>query len=176
VRSGFQISQKFFPELSRVGTMLPCRPDGRTLAARNFHIKAWCVRTVTSVVRTMNLIYAISIYEACAFRPWRPSFGRLNFECATCLMDERIWTGIHFVCTAAAVFLYMCFGKKSHSWSNTECRPDVLLKRPDRCKLEQFEAFRHRGRSRRKVLVVRTDDAWTVYRLDGFKGSDFTDL
>jgi hypothetical protein len=40
MRSAFQISQKFFPELSRVRTMLPCRPDGRTLATHNFHIKA----------------------------------------------------------------------------------------------------------------------------------------
>jgi len=31
--------------------VLPCRPDGRTLAALNFHIKAWHVRTMTSVVR-----------------------------------------------------------------------------------------------------------------------------
>jgi len=51
------------------------------------------------------------------------------------------------------------FGKKSHNWSNTECRPDVLLKHPEGCKLEQFEASRHKGRSGRKVLVVRTDDA-----------------
>jgi hypothetical protein len=42
---------------------------------------------------------------------------------------------------------------------NTKSLPDVLLKRLDRCKLEQFEASRHRGRSGRKVLVVRTDDA-----------------
>jgi len=44
-------------------------------------------------------------------------------------------------------------------WSNTECCPDVLLKRPDGCKLKQFEASRHRGRSERKVLVIRTNDA-----------------
>jgi hypothetical protein len=74
-------------------------------------------------------------------------------------MDERFRTGIHIVRTVAAIFPYLCFGKKSHSWSNTKCHPDVLLKRPDRCKLEQFEASQHRGRSRRKVLVIRTDDA-----------------
>jgi hypothetical protein len=55
-------------------------------------------------------------------------------------MDERVQTGIHIVQTVAAIFPYQCFGKKSYSWSNTECRPDVLLKRPDGCKLEQFEA------------------------------------
>jgi hypothetical protein len=69
MRSAFQILQKFFPELSCVRTVLPCRPDGRTLAARNFHIKALHVRTMTSVVRTVNLMHAISIYEARASRP-----------------------------------------------------------------------------------------------------------
>jgi hypothetical protein len=37
-------------------------------------------------------------------------------------------------------------------WSNTEGRPDELLKRPDGCKLEQFEASRHRGRSGQMML------------------------
>jgi hypothetical protein len=48
---------------------------------------------------------------------------------------------------------------------------------------EQFEASRHRGRSRRKVLVVQTDDAWTVERPDGIscrsdgcKGTELTVL
>jgi len=55
----------------------------------------------------------------------------------------------------------------------------VLLRHPDGCNLEQFEASRHRGRSGRKVLVVRTDDALIVERPDGIsrrpdecKGSD----
>jgi hypothetical protein len=59
----------------------------------------------------------------------------------------------------------------------------MLLKRSDGCKLEQFEASRHKGRSGQKVLVVRTDDAWTVEgqdgisrHLDGCMGSDFSDL
>jgi hypothetical protein len=30
-------------------------------------------------------------------------------------MVKRVWTGIHIVWTAAAVFPYLCFGKKSHS-------------------------------------------------------------
>jgi len=104
-------------------------------------------------------MHAISISVARASGPWRLASGRLDFECDTCLMDERGRTGIHIVRTAAAIFPYLCFGRKSHSWSNTECLSDVLLKRPDGCKLEQFEASRHRGRSGRKVPVVRTDDA-----------------
>jgi hypothetical protein len=49
--------------------------------------------------------------------------------------------------------------RNPEAWSNTESRPDVLLKRPYGCKLEQFETSRHRGRSGGEVLVVRTDDA-----------------
>jgi hypothetical protein len=82
-------------------------------------------------------------------------------------MDGRVRTGIYIVWTVAAIFPYPCFGKRSHRRSNTEWRPDVLQKRPDGCKLEQFKASRHRGRSGRKVLVVRTDDAWTVERSNG---------
>jgi len=112
-------------------------------------------------------MHAISIYEAWAFGPWILSSGWLNFECTTCLMNECIRTGIHIVRTVAYVFPYLCFGKKSHSWSNTEQHPDVLLRRPNGCKLEQFEASWHRGRSRQKVLIVQTDDAWTVKHPDG---------
>jgi hypothetical protein len=55
-------------------------------------------------------------------------------------MVERVRTGIHIILTVAAIFQYLCLEKKSYSWSNTECRPDVLLKHLDGCKLEQFEA------------------------------------
>jgi hypothetical protein len=91
-------------------------------------------------------------------------------------MKDRVWT-------VATVFPYLCFGKKSYSWLNTERRPNVLLRRLDGCNLEQFKVSRHRGRSGRKVLVVRMDDAWTIeclerisHRSDGCKGSDFSDL
>jgi hypothetical protein len=98
-------------------------------------------------------------------------------------MKDSVWTGKHIVRTVAAVFPYLCFGKKSHSWSNTERRLDVLLRRPDGCKMEQFEASRHSGRSGRKVIVVQTDDAWIVERpdeisrrSDGYKGTELTAL
>jgi hypothetical protein len=138
--------------------VVPYRPDGHTSAASNFHIKASCVRNKGMVVQTVDLMHTIFISDARASGPRGLTSGRLNFECDTCLMNERFRTGFHIVQTVAANFPYQCFGKKSCSWSNTECRPDVLLKRPDECKLEQFEASRHRGRSGRKVFVVRTDD------------------
>jgi hypothetical protein len=154
VWSAFQISLKFFSEMSHVQTVLPCRTDGCTLAAHNFHTKASRVWPIGMVVRTVDLMHAISIWVARASGTWRLASGRLDFECMTCLMDERVRTGIHIVQTVAAIFLYLCFGKKSHSWSSTEWRPDVLLKRLDGCQLERFKASRHRGRFGWKVLVA----------------------
>jgi hypothetical protein len=133
---------------------VPYQPDGHTSIVRNFHTKASRVRTKGMVVRTVDLMHAISISGLRGL-----TSGRLDFECYTCLMNERVRTGFHIVRTVAVNFSYLCFGKKSRSWLNTECRPDVLLICPDGCKLEQFEASRHRGRSGRKVLVVRTEDA-----------------
>jgi hypothetical protein len=65
----------------------------------------------------------------------------------------------HVVWMVAAVFTYLCFGKKSFYFSNTERRPNVLLKRPDGCNLEQFKVSGHRRESGWKVLIVRTNDA-----------------
>jgi hypothetical protein len=52
------------PELNRVRTVLPCHPDSLTLVAYNFHIKASRVWTIGSVVRMVDLMYTIFIYEA----------------------------------------------------------------------------------------------------------------
>jgi hypothetical protein len=102
VRSAFQISQKFFSKLNCVWTVLPCRPGRRTLAAGNFHIKASSVQNITSVFGTVDLMHALSIYEARTSELRSPLSGRLNFECTTCLMDERVQKGIHIVRTVAA--------------------------------------------------------------------------
>jgi len=87
---------------------------------------------------------------------WHPDVWILNAILA-------LWMSVsgrfHIVQTVAANFPYLYFGKKSRSWSNTECHPDVVLKRPEGCKLEQFKASQYRGRSEWKVLVIRTDDA-----------------
>jgi hypothetical protein len=69
VRSALQILQKFFSEWSCVQTVLPCHINGRTLATRNFHIKAWGIRTIGYVVRTVDLMHSISIYEVLGSRP-----------------------------------------------------------------------------------------------------------
>jgi hypothetical protein len=59
-----KISLKFFPDLSRVWTVVPCSPDGHTLVARNFHIKASCIHTKGMVIRTVDQMHAISISVA----------------------------------------------------------------------------------------------------------------
>jgi hypothetical protein len=56
-----KILLKFFPDLSRVLTVLPCCPDGLTSAARNFDIKALLVQTKGMVIRTVDYMHAISI-------------------------------------------------------------------------------------------------------------------
>jgi hypothetical protein len=150
--------------LSHVRTIVPCRPNGRTSTACNFHIKASRIRTKGMVVRTVDLMHAISISNDRASGPWRLVSGRLDFECNTCLMNERVRTGIHILQTVAAIFPYLCFGRKSYSWSNTECRPDVLLKHPDGCKLEQLKSFS----IQRKVRTgsSRRPDEWCFEQLD----------
>jgi len=135
---------------SRVRTVRHCRPDSRTSAARNFHIEASPVRTRRMGIQTVNLMQAISISGPC----WLSS-GRLDLNCDTCLMDERIRTWIHVVHTVAAIFQYLCLKRNPEAWSNTEGRPNGLLNRPDVCKLEQFEASRHRGRSRQESTSSR---------------------
>jgi len=90
--------------LSLVRTVVPCHPDGRTSTASNFLIKASHVRTGEMVVRTVDLMYAISISNARASRPCWLAYRRLDFECDTCLMNKWVRTGIHVVRTVAAIF------------------------------------------------------------------------
>jgi hypothetical protein len=99
-----RISLKFFPDLSRVQTVVPCLPNGRTSAASNFHIKSSHIQTKGMVVQTVDLMHAISISDARASRPRGLTSGRLDFECDTCLMDECIRTGIHVIRTVAVIF------------------------------------------------------------------------
>jgi hypothetical protein len=106
--------------------MLPYRPDGRTFAASNFHIEASRIRTRRMVVRTVDLMHAFSIFDTRASGPWWLAFGqwwlvseRLDLNCDTCLMDERVRTEIHVGRTVTAIFPYLCFGKKSWSFGRT---------------------------------------------------------
>jgi hypothetical protein len=66
----------------------------------------------------------------------------------------------HVVWMVAALFPYLCLEMKSFYLSNTKRRPDVLLRRPNKCNLEQFEASGHRWESGWKVLIVHMEVAW----------------
>jgi hypothetical protein len=125
---------------SRIRAVRHYHLDGRTFAASNFHIEVSLVWTRRMGVRTVNLMHAISISNERASGPCWLSFGCLDLNCDTYLMDERVRTGIHVVQSVAAIFPYLCLERNLEAWSNTEGRSDV-------CKLEQFEASRHRGRS-----------------------------
>jgi hypothetical protein len=135
-RSHFSCTQFPYQGLARPDHHI-CHPDGES-DARNFHIWSSHVWTMKTVV-------------------WMSEFWMRDLHYGWARPD-----GSPHRSDGCRVFPHLCFGKEFHSWLNTEWRPDMLLKRPDGCKMEQFEASQHRGRSRRKVLIVQTDDAWTV--------------
>jgi hypothetical protein len=156
IRPKFQtFCWKSFLFKSCVRTVRHCRPNGRTSVASNFHIQAPHVRTRRMGVRMVNLMHTISISDARASGPCWLSFGRLDLNCDNCLMDERVRIGIHVLQTVAAIFPYLCLERNPEAWSNTEGLPDGLLNHPEVCKLKQFEASRHRGRSRRESTSSR---------------------
>jgi hypothetical protein len=114
--SAFQIRWNSFSKWAASGR---CYPSVRMVTALNFHIKAWSVRTMKTDVQTVELMHTISIYKAWASEQWRLTFGRLNFVCTTCLIKDSVRMGTHIVLSVVAVFPYLCFGKKSHSWKET---------------------------------------------------------
>jgi hypothetical protein len=65
----------------RFRTVMPYRPDGCTSAVHHYHIKALSVRTRKVDVRMVELVHAISIYEAWSPGPWRLTSRRLNLVC-----------------------------------------------------------------------------------------------
>jgi hypothetical protein len=146
---------KSFLFKSRVHTVFPCLPNARTSTASNFPIEASRIRTRRMVVRTVDLMHTISISKAHASGLWWLASGRLDLNCDTCLIDLVRPEGESTSFGRLQQSSHICVLERNpEAWSNTECRPDRLLKRPDGCKLEQFEASRHRGRSGRKFLVV----------------------
>jgi len=81
------------------------------------------------------------------------SFGRLQQSSHICVLERN-----------------------PEAWSNTECRPDGLLKRPDGCKLEQFEASRTEEGPDENFSSSRQMMLWTAGRLDGCQGIEFSIL
>lgn len=91
---------------------------------------------------------------------WHPNGWTSSARLALSRIAFR-WNN-YVVQTVATVFPYLCLKRKSFYLSNTERRPDVLLRRLNECNLEQFEASGHEREFRRKVLVVQMDVAWLM--------------
>jgi hypothetical protein len=160
VRPKFQkFHWKSFLFESSIQTVLPCRPDGHMFAASNFHIKASHVRTGRMVVRTVALMHAISLFDTRVSGPGWLASRRLDLNCDTCLMDERVRTGIHIVRTIVAIFTYLCFGKKSWSliehweWSGR------VAESSGRMQAGAVWSFSTQRKVWTGIHVVRTDDA-----------------
>jgi hypothetical protein len=98
---------------SHARTVIHCRSDDRTSAASNFHIRlrtsepgGWPSRRLIFYTQFPYLLYT---------RPdhGRLASGRLNLNCDTCLMDERVRTGIHVIRTVESIFPYLKLERKS---------------------------------------------------------------
>jgi hypothetical protein len=74
--------------------------------------------------------------------------------------------------TVTTVFPYLCLRRKSFYLSNTEERPDMLLRRPDGCNPELFKTFGHWWESRWKCHVVWMEvaDWWASEHYTGLSG------
>jgi hypothetical protein len=90
---------------------MPCFPNSRTSTTSNLCIKASLVQTGGTIIRTVDLMHAISIYDARAYRPCLLASGHLDLNCDTCLMDECFRTGIHVVRMVVAIFPYLCLAR-----------------------------------------------------------------
>jgi hypothetical protein len=157
------------------------RPDGCTSTASNFLIRLRASGPWGMSVLTDELQHAISITAMGASGPWAAfvrtvevesaisilvarASGRGYFYCDSCLTETRVLTGYHIVRTVGRSFLYRNL-ESIWDWSSTDRRLDVLLKRPERCKLDR--TFSTQWRVRTEVHVVRTDDARYDWRSDG---------
>jgi hypothetical protein len=138
-------------------------PESRTSAASNFLIKASRVRTRRMAVRMDDLLHTISISVICASR-WLS----LNYELAlTSSVSRRESTSSGRLQHSFHIWFWK---ENLKLWSNTESRPEGLLKRPDGCKLEQLEASRYRGSSGRESTSSGTVGhvVWTAEALDSW--------
>jgi hypothetical protein len=109
--------------------------------------------------------YAISITVERSSRPSLLTSGRLYLNCDSCLMYERVRTGIHVVRTVSSIFPHMNLERKfeanrSLDVVRTGCwdvRTDASWNR----------SFLIQWRVRTKIHVIRTDYAWYVWLSDG---------
>jgi hypothetical protein len=149
------------------------RPDGNS-STHNFHINIARVRTMIgnrpdSWSRIGNFLLWCTCVRTIAVR--RPD-GHIWIA----ILALRIRTSGRDTTLSGRLIDLPFLGtwKEIRNWSCTGRRPDVLLKRPDGCKLAQ-KTSRYSMGSGRNEHFVRTDDAglssvrtgWHVVRTDG---------
>jgi len=133
---------------------------GWTSAASNFHIRL-CASGPWGWTPGRLIFYTQFPYLLSA-RPddGRLASGRLSLNCDSCLIDERVWTGIHVVRTVAAIFPYLNLEinlKLVDHWELSERAAETSGRMQ-----AGTEASRCRGRSGRDP---RHPDEWCfVYR------------
>jgi hypothetical protein len=169
VRPKFQkFRWKSFLFESRIQTVLPCRPDGCTSLASNFHIEASRVRTGGMAVRMVDLMHAISIFDSRESGPCWLASGRMDLNCDTCLMDERVRTGIHDVQTVTAIFPYLCLERNPEALIEHWKSSGRAAETSGRMQAGGVQSFS----TQRKVRMesFRRPDEWmlrTLWRPDG---------
>jgi hypothetical protein len=126
------------------------RPDG---GHRPSELGGWSSGRLIWCMQFPYLIHPCSDHD-----DWRPDVW--IWICDTCLMDERVRTDIHVVRTVAAIFPYLCFGKKSWSLIEHWESSGRVAESSGRMQVRAVQSFStQRGRSGWGIHVVRTDDA-----------------
>jgi hypothetical protein len=149
---------------NRVRTVRHSRLEGRTSTASNFHIRASRPRGMA--VQTVTLQHAISISDEHAFGPSWLSSERLYLNCDSCLMYERVQMGIHVVWTVASIFPYLNLERKSEADRSLDViRMGCWVVWTD---ASWNRSFSIQWRVRTEIHVVQMNDAWSVWRPDGW--------
>jgi hypothetical protein len=86
----WKFCRKSFMFKSRVWTVRHWRPDGRTSAASNFHIRLRASGPWGMNVRTAILQHAISITAMRASGPWEIDVRTVEVELVISISDERV--------------------------------------------------------------------------------------
>jgi len=139
------------------------RPDGWT-STRNFHI---CYARVRTMIGSLPGGWS----QICNFLNCWTSVRTK----ADCRPDDDIWIAILALCKSLSGRESTSSGRLKQSslklnleriwsWSIIERRPDGLLRRLDGCKLEQL--LLEIVKVRTEIYFVRTNDAWSIGRLD----------
>jgi hypothetical protein len=184
----WKFRSKSFLFKSLVRTVRHRRPDSRTSAASNFHIRLRASGPRGMNVRTAILQHAISISAMCESGSWEVDVRMVEVESVISLTDERasgpmpidvrtvifelrflpyVWVhsdGKPRLPDGVSIFPYLNL-ERIWSWSITDGRSDGMLRGTDWCKLEQKLLDTVEGLDGK----IRRPDGWcwSVWRPNG---------